>query len=269
MTWTMRRLSAITSGQVGREVDVERVPASGAQEGVPGPVHQDCDLHRFGADRQRARFDARHVQQAADQVPHVVGLVDDDAQELAYLGGVQVRRGVQHGGRRAPDGGQRSAQLVAHHAEELGPQPLHLLQGCHVLHGDDDGLHPALSRPDGRGIEQHGDASAAGGLHHDLLGPHRLAGAERLGEGQLLQGELAPVGAPHGQHLQELFRRLVRVPQAIDDPPRLAVERHRSPGPQGEDGDADGRGVDQGLEVRPGAPLVPVPAGVGDDQRDL
>ena len=41
-------------------------------------------------DRQRARRDARHVKQVANQLAHVVGLIGDNLEELAQLSGVQV-----------------------------------------------------------------------------------------------------------------------------------------------------------------------------------
>ena len=50
-----------------------------------------------------------------------------------------------------------------------------------------------------------------GGLEDDLLGPHRLPRAQPLGQGELHQGDLPPVGPPEGQHLQKLLRRPVRL----------------------------------------------------------
>ena len=73
-------------GQIGRNVDGEVVPAPRAAEGAPCPVHQHRHLRRFGSDRQRARLDARHVQQVGNQVVHVVGLLVDDPEELADHG---------------------------------------------------------------------------------------------------------------------------------------------------------------------------------------
>ena len=119
-------------------------------------------------------------------------------------------------------------QLVAHHAQELGPPPLHLLQRRQVLHGHDHGLdrglNPAILRADGRGVDQGGHRPPVRGLDHDLFGPHRLAGAQRLGQGELRQGDLPPVGPPEAQHLQELLRRAPRRTQAADDPARLPVD---------------------------------------------
>ena len=92
------------------------MPGAAAQEGVPGPVHQARDLRRFGGYRERARVDAPDIQQVADQAAHVVGLLVDDAEELAHLGRVELRSGVQRGGGRTLDRGQRRAQLVAHHS---------------------------------------------------------------------------------------------------------------------------------------------------------
>ena len=82
-----------------------------------------------------ARVDASGVEQVADQAVHVVGLRVDDPEELAHLGRVQDPRGAQHGRRRPLDRGERRAQLVAHHPQEIGPQPLQLLERCQILHG--------------------------------------------------------------------------------------------------------------------------------------
>ena len=85
--------------QLRREVDAEVVPAPSALEPAPGLVHQGRHVRRRGGHRQLARLDARHVEQVADQVAHVVGLLADDAKELEHLGGVQVgRRLRQRGG---------------------------------------------------------------------------------------------------------------------------------------------------------------------------
>ena len=120
-------------GQVRRQVDDQVAPSAPALEPAPGLVHQDARLHGFGGDRQGPRLDARHVQQVAYQVTHVLRLVADDPEELRHLGRVQVGGGFQKGIHRSLDGGQGRPQLVAHHAQELGTQPLKLLHRRHVL----------------------------------------------------------------------------------------------------------------------------------------
>ena len=72
--------------QVRRQVDQHAVPAAAAQEGVPGPLHQARDRRRFGGYRERPRVDAPDIEQVADQPAHVIGLLVDDAEELAHLG---------------------------------------------------------------------------------------------------------------------------------------------------------------------------------------
>ncbi len=116
-------------GQRRREVDEHGVPPAAAQERVPRAVDQGRQLRGFGGHRERARVDASRIEQVADEAAHVVGLVGDDPEELAHLRRVQVRRGLQQRGGRTLDGGQRRAQLVADHTEEVGPQPLELLDG--------------------------------------------------------------------------------------------------------------------------------------------
>ena len=59
------------------------------------------------------------------------------------------------------------------------------------------------------------------------------------------------------------------VRRGVQDPQRLPVEGNRGSRAQVEDGHAHGGGVDKGLQVGPGPQLIPVPAGVGDDQRRL
>ena len=77
-------------GQVRRHVDVEVAAAAAAQEAVSRLVHQDRGVGGFGRHRQRAGLDAGHVQQVVDEADHVVGLVVDDAVELAHLREAQV-----------------------------------------------------------------------------------------------------------------------------------------------------------------------------------
>ena len=226
---------------------------------------------RLGGDRQRARLDAPRIQQVADQAAHVIGLLVDDPEELKYLGRLRRRRAVQHGRGRALDCGQRGPQLVAHHAQELGPQPLQFLQRSQVLQGDDQGLHLTVLGMDRRGVDQRGDTPAIGDRDHDLLGAHQLGAAQLLRQSQreLVQGNLPPVGSPVRQHLQQLLRGAVRHAQASDDPLRFPVERHRMAGPRIEDHHAHRRGVDQGFQVGPRPPLGLVRAGVGDGCRRL
>ena len=98
-TWMMRRPSAMTSGSSGERSMRRLVLPPSALEPAPGLVHQGRHVRRRGGHRQLARLDARHVEQVADQVAHVVGLLADDAEELEHLGGVQVgRRLRQRGG---------------------------------------------------------------------------------------------------------------------------------------------------------------------------
>ena len=194
----------------------------------------------------------------------MVGLLVDDPEELADHGGVHVGGRTKHGGGGTLDGGQGRPQLVAHHAQELGPQPVQLLQRRHVLEGDDHRLDLSLLRADGGGVEQHGDAPAVGDADDDLLGPHRLARAERLCQGKLPQRDFPPVSAPEGQHVEELLRRLAGVCEAVDEPSPLPVEGHRDAGPGVEHHDAHRRGVDQRLKVGPGPLLLPVPPRIGD-----
>ena len=256
-------------GQVRREVDLDGVPAAAIQERVPGLLHQAGQRRRLGGDRQRARLDAPRIQQVADQAAHVVGLLVDDPEELKHLGRLRRRRALQHGRGRALDRGQRGPQLVAHHAQELGPQPLQFLQRRQVLHGDDQGLHLTVLGMDRRGVDQRGDTPAIGNLEDDLFGAHRRGAVQRLRQGQFFQGDLPPVGTPPGQDLEQLLRRAARHSQPSDDPLRFPVERDQMAGPGIEDHHAHRRGVHQGFQAGPGPLLGPVRSGVGDRRRRL
>ena len=172
-------------GQVGRQIDQDGMAAATTQEGVPGLVHQVGYLGRLRPDRQSPRLDAACVQQVADQALHVIGLLFDDTEKLRHLG--RVRRGFLDGGGQALDGAQRHAQFVTHQAEKLGSRPLQLLQRGHVLQGNDHRLDPALLGMDRRGVDQGGEAPAAGDLEHDLFGTHCHCAAQHLQQGRLIQ----------------------------------------------------------------------------------
>ena len=256
-------------GQARRQVDEDGVPAAAAQEGASRPLHQGRHVRWLGRDRERARVDASRVEQVADEPAHVAGLLGDDAEELAHLGPVEIGAFLQQRIGRALDGGQRRAQLVAHQAQELGPHPFDLVERRQVLQGHHHRADGALLGTDWRGVDQGPDAAPAGDRELDLLGAQRFAGAEVLGDGELAQRHLAAVGAPEGDHLQELIERSTRHSQALDDPLGFAIDRHRSAATGVEDNDPDRRGLDQGFEVGPRALLVAVRSRVGDRGRGL
>ena len=194
----------------------------------------------------------------------MVGLRVDDPEELPHLGGVQDPRGAQHGGRRALDGGERRAQLVAHHAEELGPQPLQLLERRQVLQGDDHRHGGAVRRPDRGGVDQQRDAPAVGDGEHDLLGLHCFGATDHLLHRELRQRDLAPVGEPACERVQQLLRRRAGRAQPAGQPPGFPVERHGMAGRGVEDGHPDRGGLHQSFEIGSRPLLVAVRPGVGD-----
>ena len=77
------------------------------------------------------------------------------------------------------------------------------------------------------------------------------------------------VGAPAGDHVEEVLGGAAELAQALDDAPRLAVERDRSRRRRVEHHHADRGGVDQDFEVGAGAALVAQAAGIGDRDRGL
>ena len=200
----------------------------------------------------------------ADEAAHVVGLLVDDPEELAHLRPVQVLRRLQQRGGRALDGGERRAQLVAHKPEELHAQPVELVERREILHRDHHRLDRAVEGGNRRRVERRGDAATVRDRELDLLHAHRLAGSKCERERDLAERHLAPVGAPADHDLQQLRRGLAGRAQGLDEPPRLAVERHRPAAARVEHHHPDRRGLDQRLEIGPRAALVTVRAGVGD-----
>ena len=242
--------------QIFRQVDAQGVRAAAAQESPPGLLHEPGHLRRLDGDRQGARLDAPLVQQVGDQAAHLIGLLVDDPEELVHFGGVELRGRSEQGGGRADDGHQRRPQLMAHHGQELGPQPLQLLQRREVLQGHHHRLDRAFLGPDRCRVDQHRDAPAVRDRERDLLGAHPLGAAQLFCHRELRQGDHPPVPAAAGDHVQQLLDRTPRHAQRVDDPPRLPVERHELAAAAVEDDDAYRRGLDQGLQVGP-RPLAP------------
>ena len=120
-----------------RQVDDDGVRAPSAHVQVPRLIHDGREIRGLERDRQPARLDVRRVQQIADQLAHVVRLLVDDAEELDHFGRAQRRRRPQQRARRTLDRGERRLELMAHHAQELGPEHLDLLQRRQVLQRDD------------------------------------------------------------------------------------------------------------------------------------
>ena len=99
----------------------------------------------------------------------------------------------------------------------------------------------------------------------DLLAVHRLAGVRQF----RAVGPLAPVGAPDRDRFQRRLRELPRRNQLFDQLPRLVVERFRGACADIVHHDADRRGLDHGLQVGAGPPLLIVGARVVDRRRRL
>ena len=166
-----------------------------AQKRAPRVFHQSDDRRGLGRDRERARLDAAGVEQVTDEAAHVIGLLGDEAVELARLGRVERRRLLQQRRRRALDGGERPAELMAHQGQELGPQPLDLVERGEVLNGHHHRTNGAPVGRDRGGVDERPDAAPVRHSEHHLLGAHRLGAAELLRDGELAQRHLAPVGA--------------------------------------------------------------------------
>ena len=211
----------------------------------------------------------RRVQQVADQLAHVIRLLVDDPEELQRLGRAQRRRCPQHRGGGALDRGQRGLELMAHHAQKLGPEHLHLLERRQVLQSDDQRIDLALLRADGRGVDERGDLPTVRNLEDDHLGADRRGLGQDLLQGRPVQRHLPSVRTPHAEHLQQIFRRLAWHAQVPDDTPRLTVQRRHLPASGVEHQHAHRRRVDQRFQVGPCPLLVSVVARVGDRRTGL
>ena len=255
--------------QVGWQVDQHGVPPAAGDEGVARPVDEQRHLGRLGRDRERAGVQAPGVEQVGDQGEHAVRLLGDDAEELPRLGRGERARGVEHRAGRALDGGERRAQLVAHHAEELGALPVELVQRRQILQRRHHRCHGAVAGGDRGDVDQRPDAAPVGHRQHQLLVAHGLGETQRAADRTILKGDLPALGEAAGHHPHQLLERPARQAQAFQDPPGLPVDRHRTPGRRVEHQDADRRGLDQRLEPGPRLPLGPVGAGVGDRRRGL
>ena len=152
---------------------------------------------------------------------------------------------------------------MADHAEELGALALELLKRGEVLHGDHHRRDRAVLGVDRRGVDERGHAAPVGDRERNFLGAHRLGAAQRARERELVEGDLAPVGAPVGDDLKQLLSGLAGAAQTLDDAPGLTVERGQAAGADVEHDDADRRGLDQRLEVGPRPLLGAVGARIG------
>ena len=100
-------------GQVRRQVDGHGVMRAAAQERATRALDQVGHRRGLGRDRERARLDPPGIQEFGDEGAHAIGLLGDQAVELARLGRVECWRLLQKRGGRALDGDQRRAQFVA------------------------------------------------------------------------------------------------------------------------------------------------------------
>ena len=160
----------------------------------------------------------------------------------ATLGRADEARGAERRGGRALDRGQRRAQLVAHHAQELGPHALDFLQRRQVLQGDHhrgERVVRAVRVADRGGVNERRDAAPVRDREHDLLGPHRLGAVQRPRQRQPVERDLAPVGAPAGDDPEQLLGGLAGAAQVLHDACGLAVERDQGAGPRLEHHDAE------------------------------
>ena len=150
-------------GEVRRQVDENAVPGAAGEERRPRLVDQRAHLRGLGRDRERAGVDAPRIEQIPDEPAHAIRLLVDDAEELLRFRRTEASRGAEHRRRRALDRSKRGAKLVAHHAEELGPHPVELLDRRQVLQGDHHRFDLAVLGVDRRRVDERRDATPVGG----------------------------------------------------------------------------------------------------------
>ena len=158
---------------------------------------------------------------------------------------------------------------MAHHPQEVRPHPVERLQRGEVLQGDHHRLDRAILGVDRGRIDQSGNASPVRVREHQLLGAHRLRAAQLLGQREAVERDLAPVGEAAGHLLQQVLGRAAGSTQGFEHAPRLAVDRDQTAEPGIEHQDAEGRSLDQRLEVGAGALLGAVGPRIGDRGRGL
>ena len=251
------------------QVDLHALNAPPAQKRPPRLVHEIRNVRRLGVHRERAGVDAPGVQQIADEPLHAVDLLVDDPEELPYLRRIEARRRPERRRRRTLDGDERGAKLVTHNLEELRALALELFERGQILNGGDYGDDRAVLGPDRGRVEEGGDVSSVRHGEHDLLGAYGLGISKLLGEEEFVKADLAPVGTPAGKDLEALPGRLPGLAEIPHDALRFAVYREQFAGRGIEDHNADGRGLDKGLEVGPRALLCTVGTGVRDGGRGL
>ena len=257
------------AGQALGEVDAHRVPAVAGKEGGPRLLDQLPHLGGLGRHRERAGVDPSRVEQVAEQPAHAVGLLVDDAEELPHLRRAEGLRRAQHRRGGTLDGGERRAQLVTHHPQEIRPHPVKGLERPQILQGDHHRLDRAVRGVDRGRIDERGDAAPVGGREHDFFGAHRSQAAQLLGQPPAVEDDLAPVGEAARHLLEQVLDRAAGRAQGLEEAPCLAVDRGHLGEPGIEDRDADRGGLQQGFEVGAGALLGAVGAGVDDGRRGL
>ncbi len=82
--------------------------------------------------RHPPALDAREVQQIVDEANQAIEVAQRDIEQVIHLLGDRARRALPQQAERRLDRGQRRAQLVAHHRDELALRRLRLRLLCHV-----------------------------------------------------------------------------------------------------------------------------------------
>ena len=118
-------------------------------------------------------------------------------------------------------------------------------------------------------LTQHRNRPAVGRLQHDLLGAQRGVGAQPVSQREFFQGDLPSIHSQDAQNVHYLLDGMVRIrrPSTI-----LSVSRlydTGAPDLASKTTTPHRAYAHQDFQVGPGPLLVPVPLGVGNDQRCL
>ena len=144
MTFASARSSRPGVGEHARErppeTSTSTAPSARAEAAERGGEHL-LEPDRRRADLERARLEAAHVEQVADERVQPVGLLVDRAQEVVARLGRPLDVLLEQARDGGLDAGERRAQVVRHGGEERGPQ----LVGGGERHG---GLRIGLELPE-------------------------------------------------------------------------------------------------------------------------
>ncbi len=188
--------------------------------------------NRFDLDRHPPALDPREVQQVVDQANQAIEVSQRDVQQVMRLLGDRPGRALPQQAERRLDRGQRRAQLVAHHRDELALRRLRLGLLGHItinnqvaqllVVGAMHSQHRALTDQPPRERELHAIAQRTG-----FAAQRRDLGVQRLGIDHRARQHLVDVvqGRPDDDLLGQAHQ-LAHRPVGVGDP--AAAHHHHT-----------------------------------------